>query len=61
MEFHLSPLESRVAVAVTCEQFENPGRGMSTVGSRYQTTGEGQQTEKTQCVQQCSVKCENSQ
>jgi hypothetical protein len=36
--------ESRVAVAMAW------GRGMSAVGSRYQRTGEGYQTGKTQCV-----------
>jgi hypothetical protein len=37
-------------VAVGRGQFENPGREASVVGSRYQRTGEGQQTNKTTCV-----------
>jgi hypothetical protein len=36
-------------VAVVRGQFENPGSGASAVGRRYERTGEGQQTEKTQC------------
>jgi hypothetical protein len=36
--------ESGVAVIVGQEQFGNPGRGTSAVGSWYQRTGEGQQT-----------------
>jgi hypothetical protein len=36
--------ESRVAVAMAW------GKEMSAVGSRYQRTGEGHQTGKTQCV-----------
>jgi hypothetical protein len=44
-------VSQRDVVAVARGQFENPGRGTSAVGSRSQTTGEGGQTEKTQCVQ----------
>jgi hypothetical protein len=40
--------ESRVAVAVAWGQLENPGRGISIVGSRYQRTCEEQQTKRTQ-------------
>jgi hypothetical protein len=42
--------ESRVAVAVACVQFGKAGRRTSAVGTRYQRTDEGQQSEKTKCV-----------
>lgn len=42
--------ETRSAVAVTCGQFGNPGRGTSVVGRRYWRTCEGQQIGRTQCV-----------
>jgi hypothetical protein len=40
----------RVTVAVGWGQFRNPGRGTSAVGTRYQRTGVGQQTEGTRCM-----------
>jgi hypothetical protein len=42
--------DSSELVAVVREQFGNPGRGTSVVGSLYQRTGEGQQSEKTKCI-----------
>jgi hypothetical protein len=42
--------ESRIAIAVARGQFGKSGRETSAVGIRYQKTGDGQQTEKTQCV-----------
>jgi hypothetical protein len=42
--------ELRVAVVVGRAQFGNSGKGTSAVGSRYHTTGDGQLTNKTQCV-----------
>jgi hypothetical protein len=41
---------SRIAGAVAWGQFRNPGRKMLAVGSWYQRTGEGQQTEKPKRV-----------
>jgi hypothetical protein len=40
--------ESRVAEVVARGQFGNKIKGAYAVGSRYQRTGEGQQTEKIQ-------------
>jgi hypothetical protein len=40
----------RVVVALGRGQFGNPERRTSTVGSRYQRTGVGQQTQRTQSV-----------
>jgi hypothetical protein len=37
-------------MAVGWGQFGNPGRETSTVGSRYQKTGERQQIKKTKCM-----------
>jgi hypothetical protein len=45
-----STVESGVPVAVARGQFGNPGRGTPAVESRYQRTGEGQQTKWAQCV-----------
>jgi hypothetical protein len=42
--------EAKATVYVTPEQFENPERGASAVGSRYPRTSEGQQTKKIQCL-----------
>jgi hypothetical protein len=41
VEFELSALELRVAVAAEKGQFGNPGMGISSIGCRYQRTGEG--------------------
>jgi hypothetical protein len=37
-------------MAVGRREFGNPERGKSAVGNRYQRAGEGQRTEKTQCM-----------
>jgi hypothetical protein len=42
--------ESKVAVAVSREQFGNPGKGMSAVGSWSPKTSVGQQTKRTERV-----------
>jgi hypothetical protein len=42
--------ESRVAVTVEWDQFENPEKGTSAVGNRYQRAGKGYLTKRYQCV-----------